>query len=146
MTSNITPKTSKSWLSDKEEVAFIDVIEIGQHTSGHPFFSISIQYSLFELKIETLVPNKKTRVILIDNNDGISKLAYNVAHKLGYSNIFIIAVVGVPSYLRLDKRSSSMAKTTSPFFKRHTLALCPRVMPAIQISLLFVIKFCPQYL
>ena len=90
MTSNITPKTSKSWLSDKEEVAFIDVREIGQHTSGHPFFSISIQYSLFELKIETLVPNKKTRVILIDNNDGISKLAYNVAHKLGYSNIFII--------------------------------------------------------
>ena len=53
MTSNITPKTSKSWLSDKEEVAFIDVREIGQHTSGHPFFSISIQYSLFELKIET---------------------------------------------------------------------------------------------
>ena len=90
MTSNITPKTSKSWLSDKEEVAFIDVREIGQHTSGHPFFSISIQYSLFELKIETLVPNKKTRVILIDNNDGISKLAYNVAHKLGYSNISII--------------------------------------------------------
>jgi len=39
MTSNITPKTSKSWLSDKEEVAFIDVREIGQHTSGHPFFS-----------------------------------------------------------------------------------------------------------
>jgi len=90
MNLNITPETSKSWISDKEEVAFIDVREIGQHTSGHPFFSISIPYSLFEFNIEILVPNKKTRVILIDNNNGISNLAYNAAYQMGYSNIAII--------------------------------------------------------
>ena len=86
----ITPGTVKSWISDKEEVAFIDVREIGQHTNGHPFFSISIPYSLFEFNIKTLVPNKKTRVILIDNNNGISNLVYNLAHQMGYSNISII--------------------------------------------------------
>jgi len=90
MNLKITPKTVKSWISDKKEVAFIDVREIGQHTNGHPFFSISIPYSLFEINIKILVPNKKTRVILIDNNDGISNLAYEAAHQMGYSNISII--------------------------------------------------------
>ena len=86
----ITPETVRSWISDKEEVAFIDVREIGQHTNGHPFFSISIPYSLFEFNIKILVPNKQTRVILIDNNNGISDLVYNIAHQMGYSNISII--------------------------------------------------------
>ena len=86
----ITPETVRSWISDKEEVAFIDVREIGQHTNGHPFFSISIPYSLFEFNIKILVPNKQTRVILIDNNNGISDLVYNIARQMGYSNISII--------------------------------------------------------
>ena len=86
----IIPETVRSWISDKEEVAFIDVREIGQHTNGHPFFSISIPYSLFEFNIKILVPNKQTRVILIDNNNGISDLVYNIAHQMGYSNISII--------------------------------------------------------
>tara|TARA_B110000483_G_scaffold2256_1_gene2614 strand:+ start:5312 stop:6892 length:1581 start_codon:yes stop_codon:yes gene_type:complete len=86
----ITPETVRSWISDKEEVAFIDVREIGQHTNGHPFFSISIPYSLFEFNIKILVPNKQTRVILIDNNNGISDLVFNIAHQMGYSNISII--------------------------------------------------------
>ena len=90
MTLKVNAKTLKSWLSDKDEIAFIDVREIGQHTKGHPFFSISIPYSLLELNLEILVPNKKTRVILIDNNDGISILAYKAATLMGYINLFIL--------------------------------------------------------
>ena len=86
----VSPKVLKSWLSDNQEIAFIDVREIGQHTKGHPLFSISIPYSSLELDIENLIPNKNTRVILIDNNDGICILAYKKASKLGYINIFIL--------------------------------------------------------
>ena len=52
MTLKVNAETLKSWLSDNQEIAFIDVREIGQHTKGHPFFSISIPYSLFELNLE----------------------------------------------------------------------------------------------
>ena len=90
MTLKIHAETLKSWLSDKDEIAFIDVREIGQHTKGHPFFSISIPYSLFELNLEILIPNKKTKMILLDQNDGISILAYKAATLIGYSNIFIL--------------------------------------------------------
>ena len=90
MTLKIHAETLKSWLSDKDEIAFIDVREIGQHTKGHPFFSISIPYSLFELNLEILIPNKKTKMILLDQNDGISILAYKAANLIGYSNLFIL--------------------------------------------------------
>ena len=42
MDNTVDAKTVKSWISDDDEIAFIDVREIGQHTEGHPFFSISI--------------------------------------------------------------------------------------------------------
>ena len=64
----IDAKTVKDWISDDKEIAFIDVREIAQHTEGHPFFSISIPYSVFEIKIEQLLPNKKVRAVLFDNN------------------------------------------------------------------------------
>ena len=61
MSNKIEPKVVKNWLSDGKEIAFVDIRELGQHTAGHPFFSISIPFSVFEFSLETLVPNKKTR-------------------------------------------------------------------------------------
>ena len=86
----IDAKTVKNWISDDKEIAFIDVRETAQHTEGHPFFSISIPYSVFEIKIEQLLPNKKVRVVLFDNNNGISDFAFGRAQSLGYKNIFIL--------------------------------------------------------
>ena len=76
MKTKITACKVKLWLADNKEIAFIDLREISQHSDGHPFFSISIPYSVFELNLEVLVPNKKTRLILIDNNNEISKEKY----------------------------------------------------------------------
>ena len=47
------------------------------------------------------------------------------------SKVLIIEANGPPSYLFLDKRSSSIAKTISPSFKRHAPPLCPRVIAKI---------------
>jgi cysteine-S-conjugate beta-lyase len=90
MKTKITADKVKLWLADNKEIAFIDLRELSQHTDGHPFFSISIPYSVFELNLEVLVPNKKTRLILIDNNNEISSYASDKAVSLGYLNIFVI--------------------------------------------------------
>ena len=86
----VDAKTVKDWISDDKEIAFIDVREIAQHTEGHPFSSISIPYSVFEIKIEQLLPNKKVRVVLFDDNKEISDLAFRQAQALGYKNIFVL--------------------------------------------------------
>ena len=51
MAKKIDAKKIKDWLSDNQEISLIDVREIGQHTAGHPFFSISIPYSIFEFRL-----------------------------------------------------------------------------------------------
>lgn len=90
MSNKIGPKVVKSWLSDGKEIAFIDIRELGQHTAGHPFFSISIPFSVFEFNLEILVPNKKTRLILMDNDNEISNFVCKKAVSIGYLNVFVI--------------------------------------------------------
>ena len=86
----VEAKTVKNWVSDDKEIAFIDVRELAQHTAGHPLFSISIPLSEFEINVENLLPNKKVRMVLFDNNNGISEITYRLAKNLKYSNIFIL--------------------------------------------------------
>ena len=49
-----------------------------------------IPFSTFEINIERLLPNKNVRLILLDDNNGISELAYKQAKALGYSKILIL--------------------------------------------------------
>ncbi len=86
----VEAKTVKSWISDEKELAFIDVRETAQHTAGHPLFSISIPFSEFEINVEKLLTNKNVRIVLFDNNDGISEIIYKLAKNLRYTNIFIL--------------------------------------------------------
>ncbi len=86
----VEAKTVKNWISDDQELAFIDVRETAQHTKGHPMFSISIPFSEFEINVEKLVPNKKVRIVLFDNNNGVSEIIYKQAKNLKYINIFIL--------------------------------------------------------
>src|SRR6056300_158670 len=90
MIKKINAKQVKNWVSDNKEISFIDVREIGQHTKGHPFFSISIPYSIFEIRLLELVPNKHVRIVLFDNNNGIAILAAKHAKLMGYNNISIL--------------------------------------------------------
>ena len=73
----VEAKKVKNWISDAKELAFIDLRELAQHTAGHPLFSISIPFSEFEINVEKLLPNKNVRIVLFDNNDGISEIIYN---------------------------------------------------------------------
>ncbi len=86
----VEAKTVKNWISDAKELAFIDLRELAQHTAGHPLFSISIPFSEFEINVEKLLPNKNVRIVLFDNNDGISEIIYKLAKNLKYTNIFIL--------------------------------------------------------
>ena len=49
MQKRITAKQTKHLFSLNQEISLIDVREIGLHASGHPFYSISIPYSFFNL-------------------------------------------------------------------------------------------------
>jgi rhodanese-related sulfurtransferase len=86
----ISPGEVKAWLSDGQEIAFADVRENGQFGDGHPFFAVSLAYSVFEVRLVGTVPNPSVRLVLYDDGDGLAGLAAERAQELGYTNVFIM--------------------------------------------------------
>lgn len=91
MTDRIDAKTLKSWLSDGDEIALIDVREYGRYGEGHLFFAVSLPYSRFELGLPALAPNPGTRLVLCDEDNGIAERAASRAASLGYCNVHVLS-------------------------------------------------------
>ncbi|GBE44310.1 MAG TPA: sulfurtransferase [Rhizobiales bacterium] len=90
MTEHIGAETLKAWLSDGNEIALLDVRELGQYGERHLFFAIPLPYSRFELGLPALVPNRQVRLVLYDEADGVAERAAGRAEAAGYENVHIL--------------------------------------------------------
>jgi rhodanese-related sulfurtransferase len=90
MTHYIDASVLKAWLSEKKEIALLDVREHGQYGEGHLFFAVSLPYSRFELDLPALVPNFGVRLVLYDDGDGVAARAAAGAEALGYTNLHVL--------------------------------------------------------
>ena len=68
----ISPKALKPKLTAGDEIAFLDIREHGQYGEGHPFFSVSLPFSVLEARAPVLVPRSDTPVVLMDDGDGVA--------------------------------------------------------------------------
>jgi len=53
-------------------------------------FARSVPLSRLELRMARLVPRKATRIVLVDDGDGLSQRAAKVLGKAGYSDLSIL--------------------------------------------------------
>ncbi len=90
MTPRIAAATLKAWLSDGREIALLDTREHGQYGAGHPFFAVPLPYSRFELRLPALAPNRRARLVLYDDGDGIAERGAERAAELGYDNVHVL--------------------------------------------------------
>ncbi|MGI2034384.1 rhodanese-like domain-containing protein [Rhizobium panacihumi] len=86
----LSPQAVKSWLSDGIEIAFLDVREHGQYGEGHPFLVVSTPFSRLEHDVARLVPRKTTRIVVLDNNDGVAERAATSLLQAGYSDLSVL--------------------------------------------------------
>ncbi|WP_119166258.1 rhodanese-like domain-containing protein [Algihabitans albus] len=86
----VSAETVKSKLTDGDEIAFIDVREHGQYGEGHPFFSVNLPYSLFETRVEALLPSRSVRCVLFDDGDGIAEKAAALLEAGGYGSVQVL--------------------------------------------------------
>lgn len=89
--------TARQWLADGGEVAFLDVREEGQHGAGHPLLAVNLPYSRMELEIGRLVPRLASRLVLVDDGDGVADKAALRLAGLGCSAIHTLDG-GVPAW------------------------------------------------
>jgi rhodanese-related sulfurtransferase len=86
----IAAEVLKPQLTDGREIAFLDVREHGQYGEGHPFFSVPMPYSLLESRAAELLPCRVTRIVLMDDGDGVADKAAARLGQLGYENLAIL--------------------------------------------------------
>jgi rhodanese-related sulfurtransferase len=83
----LDPQTLKSMLTDGAELALVDVREELTFSERHLLWARSIPLSRLELRFTRLVPRRATRIVLVDDNDGLAERAAKILGAAGYSDI-----------------------------------------------------------
>ena len=71
----VSPAAVKAMLGDGAELALIDVREELTFSQNHLLWARNVPLSRLELRFATLVPRKTTRIVLVDDNDGLVQRA-----------------------------------------------------------------------
>ena len=83
----LAPAAVKAMLGDGGELALIDVREELIFSRSHLLWARNVPLSRLELRFARLVPRKDTRIVLIDDNDGLSARAAAVLAAAGYNDL-----------------------------------------------------------
>jgi len=77
----------RAMLEDGGELALVDVREELIFSRNHLLWARNVPLSRLELRFARLVPRKDTRIVLVDDNDGLATRAADVLARAGYSDI-----------------------------------------------------------
>src|SRR4051812_31119696 len=80
----------RAMLLDEEELALIDVREERIFSESHLLFARCVPLSRLELRMVRLVPRRATRIVLVDDGDGLAERAATVLAAAGYTNLHIL--------------------------------------------------------
>src|SRR5436309_15302109 len=80
----------RAMLLDEEELALLDVREERIFSESHSLFARSVPLSRLELRMARLVPRKATRIVLVDDADGLAERAAQVLAKAGYADVAVL--------------------------------------------------------
>src|SRR5882672_10790787 len=80
----------RAMLVDGGELALLDVREERVFSESHLLFARSVPLSRLELRMARLVPRRATRIVLVDDGDGLSQRAAKVLGAAGYSDVGIL--------------------------------------------------------
>ena len=87
---SVSARDVKAMLADGGELALLDVREELIFSRGHLLHARSLPLSRLELRIRALVPRRATRVVLVDDDDGLAQRAAERLARLGYSDIAVL--------------------------------------------------------
>src|SRR5664279_2297173 len=83
----VAPAAVKAMLGDGGELALIDVREELIFSRSHLLWARSVPLSRLELRFARLVPRRATRIVLIDDNNGLAQRAANILAGAGYTDL-----------------------------------------------------------
>ena len=83
----LTAAAVKAMLGDGQELALVDVREELTFSQNHLLWARNVPLSRLELRFARLVPRKATRIVPIDDNDGLVERAAGILARAGYGDL-----------------------------------------------------------
>jgi rhodanese-related sulfurtransferase len=74
----------------REEIALLDVREEAPHAQSHPLFAANFPFSHLELNAWTRIPRRDTRVVTLDDGEGLAVRAAQRLRALGYTDVRVL--------------------------------------------------------
>src|SRR6185503_3684360 len=87
----LAPREVEAMLVDGQEIALFDLREELIFSRGHLLHARSLPLSRLELRVARLVPRRATRIVLVDENDGLAERAAATLARFGYSDLSVLA-------------------------------------------------------
>ncbi|MDM0078534.1 rhodanese-like domain-containing protein [Variovorax sp. J2P1-59] len=86
----VTAVQLQAMLADGAELALLDVRDAGVFSAGHIFSAASMPLNRLEFLADAMVPRRATRMVLVDDNDGMAATAARRLASWGYSDIGLL--------------------------------------------------------
>src|SRR3954468_21432495 len=86
----VDARALRAMLVDSEELALLDVREEQIFSESHLLFARSVPLSRLELRMARLVPRRATRIVLVDDADGLAERAAKALAAAGYTNLHML--------------------------------------------------------
>lgn len=99
-----TPQALRQMLGDGRELAIIDVREEGIFArDGHLLVASNLPLSHLEVRAPLLLPRRSVRIVVCDEDDGLSQIAATRLMKAGYSDVSVLEG-GTPAWIGAGER------------------------------------------
>ncbi len=86
----LAPADVKAMCDDGEEIALLDLREELIFSRAHLLHARSLPLSRLELRMARLVPRKTTRIVLVDDADGLAGRAAAILARHGYTDLSVL--------------------------------------------------------
>ncbi|MBN8964110.1 MAG: hypothetical protein J0H89_01755, partial [Rhizobiales bacterium] len=114
----IDPHSVKAMLLDGGELALIDLREELIFSRRHLLWARSVPLSRLELRFACLVPRRDTRIVLCDDNDGLTERASRILTEAGYTDVSFLQG-GVSGWEKAGLELFSGVNVPSKAFGEH---------------------------
>lgn len=90
MVTSIDVATLRNWLHDGKEIAVIDINDGGPFSRGHILIASNVPPASFEVLLPQLVPQRRTRLILVDEDGTRSTIVAQDVERTGYTHVHVL--------------------------------------------------------